>query len=33
MRKLTLQVQISVNGYVAGTKGELDRTVRSDEKL
>lgn len=33
MRKLKLQVQISVDGYVAGINGELDWTVRSDDKL
>lgn len=33
MRKLKLQVQISVDGYVAGANGELDWTVNSDEKL
>lgn len=33
MRKLKLQIQISVDGYVAGSNKELDWTVRSDEKL
>ena len=33
MRILKLQVQISVDGYVAGTNGELDWTVNADEKL
>ncbi len=33
MRKLKLQVQISVDGYVAGVNGELDWTVSSDAKL
>ncbi len=34
MRKLKLQVQISVDGYVAGPNGEEDWIVRgSDEKL
>lgn len=33
MRKLKLQVQISVDGYVAGVNGELDWTVSSDVKL
>lgn len=34
MRKLKLQVQISVDGYVAGPNGEEDWVVRaSDEKL
>lgn len=32
MRKLKLQVQISVDGYVAGTEGELDWTSKLDEK-
>jgi len=33
MRKLKLQMQISVDGYVAGPNGEEDWIVRSDEKL
>lgn len=33
MRKLKLQMQISVDGYVAGTNGELDWTVREMKKL
>ncbi|MBL8007661.1 MAG: dihydrofolate reductase family protein [Ignavibacteria bacterium] len=33
MRKLKLQVQISVDGYVAGPNGEEDWIVKSDEKL
>lgn len=34
MRKLKLQVQISIDGYVAGPNGEEDWVVRaSDEKL
>ncbi len=33
MRKLKLQVQISVDGYVARANGELDWSVKSDEKL
>lgn len=34
MRKLKLQVQMSVNGYVAGPKGELDFMTRQlDDKL
>src|SRR5580765_3058612 len=33
MRKLKLQVQISVDGYVGGTNGELDWNVKADEKL
>jgi dihydrofolate reductase len=33
MRKLKLQVQISVDGFVGGINGELDWTVKSDEKL
>ena len=34
MRKLKLQVQISVDGYVAGTNGELDwMTWKLDDKL
>jgi len=33
MRKLKLQVQISVDGYVARTDGQLDWTVSSDDKL
>jgi len=34
MRKLKLQVQISVDGYVAGPRGELDwMTWERDEKL
>lgn len=33
MRTLKLQVQISVDGYVAGPNGEEDWIVKSDEKL
>ena len=33
MRKLKLQVQISVDGYVAGPNGEEDWGVKADEKL
>jgi len=33
MRKLKLQMQISVDGYVAGPNGEEDWIVKSDEKL
>jgi dihydrofolate reductase len=33
MRKLKLQVQISVDGYVAGVNGELDWTTSLDETL
>jgi dihydrofolate reductase len=33
MRKLKLQVQISVDGYVAEPDGELDWTTNVDEKL
>lgn len=33
MRKLKLQMQISVDGYVAGPNGEEDWVVKSDEKL
>jgi dihydrofolate reductase len=33
MRKLKLQMQTSVDGYVAGSNGELDWTVKADEKL
>ncbi len=33
MRKLKLQMQISVDGYVAGPSGEEDWIVKSDEKL
>ena len=33
MRKLKLQMQISVDGYVAGPNGEEDWIVRSDQKL
>ncbi|MCE7040299.1 dihydrofolate reductase family protein [Dyadobacter sp. CY312] len=33
MRKLKLQVQISVDGFVARTDGQLDWTVSSDEQL
>lgn len=33
MRKLKLQVQISVDGFVAGPNGEHDWTTKSDEKL
>lgn len=32
MRKLKLQVQISVDGYVAGPNGEEDWIVKLDEK-
>ncbi|MBI5370850.1 MAG: dihydrofolate reductase [Sphingobacteriales bacterium] len=32
MRKLKLQVQLSVDGFVAGANGELDWTVTADEK-
>ncbi|MEP7080587.1 MAG: dihydrofolate reductase family protein [Ginsengibacter sp.] len=33
MRKLKLQMQISVDGYVAGQNGEEDWISKSDEKL
>jgi len=33
MRKLKLQMRISVDGYVAGPNGEEDWDVKSDEKL
>jgi dihydrofolate reductase len=34
MRKLKLQVQMTVDGYIAGLKGEMDWTVRQwDEEL
>lgn len=33
MRKLKLQVQISVDGYVGGPEGDHDWTVKADEKL
>ncbi len=33
MRKLKLQMQISVDGYVAGPEGEEDWIVSSDKKL
>lgn len=33
MRKLRLQVRISVDGFVAGPNGEEDWDIKSDEKL
>lgn len=33
MRKLKLQVQLSLDGFAGGPNGELDWTVKSDEKL
>ena len=33
MRKLKLQVRITVDGYVAGPNGEEDWGLKSDEKL
>lgn len=33
MRKLKLQMRISVDGYVAGPNGEEDWVVKADEKL
>lgn len=33
MRKLKLQIQITVDGFVAGPNGEEDWVIRSDEKL
>jgi len=33
MRKLKLQVQISIDGYVAGPNGEEDWVEKADEKL
>ena len=33
MRKLKLQMRISIDGYVAGPNGEEDWDVKADEKL
>ena len=34
MRKLKLQVQMTVDGYIAGTNGEMDWTARDwDDEL
>ena len=34
MRKLKLQVQMTVDGYIAGINGEMDWTARDwDDKL